>query len=108
MLAGHEVEAAAEEAMRPSARESSRILAPTENLGVKRRHAFGGKRSAVDELVRKTQTLEKSEAARRADEELLGRLQLQCKELRAQRAAAKVQLAEVEDHNRRAADCMLE
>ncbi|OAE23876.1 hypothetical protein AXG93_3001s1050 [Marchantia polymorpha subsp. ruderalis] len=61
-------------------------------------------RNLTEELVRKTRALEESEAARRADEELLGRLQSQCEELRAQRAAAKVQLAEEEDHNRRAAD----
>ncbi|OAE24401.1 hypothetical protein AXG93_4530s1030 [Marchantia polymorpha subsp. ruderalis] len=61
-------------------------------------------RNLADELVRKTQALEQSEAARRTDEELLGRLQAQCEELRAQWAAAEVQLAEVEDRNRRAAD----
>lgn len=61
-------------------------------------------RNHADELVRKTQASEQSEAARKADEELLGRLQVQCEELRAQRAAAEVQLAEVEDRNRRAAD----
>ncbi|OAE25581.1 hypothetical protein AXG93_2982s1010 [Marchantia polymorpha subsp. ruderalis] len=48
--------------------------------------------------------LEQSEAARRVDEELLERLQSQCEELKAQRAAAELQLAEVEGHNRRAAD----
>ncbi|OAE21012.1 hypothetical protein AXG93_2024s1250 [Marchantia polymorpha subsp. ruderalis] len=47
---------------------------------------------------------ELSEAARKADEELLGRLQSQCDELRAQRAEAELQLAEVEGHNRRATD----
>ncbi|OAE26936.1 hypothetical protein AXG93_4413s1200 [Marchantia polymorpha subsp. ruderalis] len=50
-------------------------------------------RTLADELVRKTQALEQSEAARRADEELLGRLQSQCDELRTQRAAAELQLA---------------
>ncbi|OAE18858.1 hypothetical protein AXG93_4606s1000 [Marchantia polymorpha subsp. ruderalis] len=58
----------------------------------------------ADELVRKTQAVEQSEAARSADEELLGRMQSQCEELRVQPAAAKVQLAEVEGHNRRTAD----
>lgn len=61
-------------------------------------------RNLADELVRKTQALEQSEAARRADEELLRRLQSQFDELRAQRAAAEEQLAEMEDHNRRTTD----
>lgn len=61
-------------------------------------------RNLADELVRKTQALEQMEAARRADEELLERLQAQCEELRARRAAAEVQFAEVEDRNWRAAD----
>ncbi|OAE24747.1 hypothetical protein AXG93_1681s1000 [Marchantia polymorpha subsp. ruderalis] len=58
-------------------------------------------RNLTEELVRKTRALEESEVARRADEELLGRLQSECEEFRAQRAAAEVQLAELEDHNRR-------
>ncbi|OAE23072.1 hypothetical protein AXG93_1544s1060 [Marchantia polymorpha subsp. ruderalis] len=61
-------------------------------------------RNLEDELVRKTQALEQSEAAKRADEELLRRLQSQFDELRAQRAAAEEQLAEMEDHNRRTTD----
>ncbi|OAE32104.1 hypothetical protein AXG93_4202s1060 [Marchantia polymorpha subsp. ruderalis] len=61
-------------------------------------------RTLADELVRKTQALEQSEAARRADKELLGRLQSQCDELRTQRAAAELRLVEVEGHNRRATD----
>ncbi|OAE29702.1 hypothetical protein AXG93_509s1550 [Marchantia polymorpha subsp. ruderalis] len=39
-------------------------------------------RNLADELVRKTQALEQSEAVRRADKELLCRLQSQCDELR--------------------------
>lgn len=35
-------------------------------------------RNLIEELVRKTRALEESEAARRADEELLERLQSQC------------------------------
>ncbi|OAE23644.1 hypothetical protein AXG93_4720s1090 [Marchantia polymorpha subsp. ruderalis] len=61
-------------------------------------------RILTEEVVRHTHALEQSEAARRADEELLGRLQSQCVELRTQRAAAELQLAEVEGHNRRATD----
>ncbi|OAE26554.1 hypothetical protein AXG93_3817s1170 [Marchantia polymorpha subsp. ruderalis] len=61
-------------------------------------------RILAKKLVRQTRTLEKSETARKADKELLGRLQSQCDELRAQRAKAELQLAEVEDHNRRAID----
>ncbi|OAE30917.1 hypothetical protein AXG93_1640s1000 [Marchantia polymorpha subsp. ruderalis] len=166
MLAGRGVEAAPEEATRPSGRESPRILAAKEILeseeetpseeeedqkyrNLEERYNFlqdqwaltrklqmaalklqdemvervrrelnelrakfhmdlSDKRvqirNLIEELVRKTRALEESEATRRADEELLGRLQSQCEELRAQRAAAEVQLAEEEDHNRRAAD----
>ncbi|OAE18949.1 hypothetical protein AXG93_1976s1560 [Marchantia polymorpha subsp. ruderalis] len=157
MLAGHGVEAAAEEAVRPSARESPRIWSAREIMESKddtplekeevqsvrgtptgvlceqvvpllryldrKATKYGDPRQGgsyveltdsnveqiqirnlADELVRKTQALEQSEAARRVDEELLGRLQSQCKEMRAQRAAAELLLAEVEGHNRRAAD----
>ncbi|OAE30401.1 hypothetical protein AXG93_3612s1240 [Marchantia polymorpha subsp. ruderalis] len=146
MLTGYGVEAAAEEAARPSARESPRCSAATEILEleeethseeeevesvqgtptgvlceqvdqwaltrklqkaalklrdemVKRaRHELDELRAKIQtdisvkhvqirnltkELVRKTQALEESEAARRADEELLGGLQSQCEELRA-------------------------
>lgn len=48
--------------------------------------------------------LEQSEIARKADEELLRRLQSQCDELRAQRAEAKLQLVEFEGHNRHVTD----
>ncbi|OAE21416.1 hypothetical protein AXG93_3954s1060 [Marchantia polymorpha subsp. ruderalis] len=51
-------------------------------------------RNLTEELVWKTRALEESEYTMRADEELLGRLQSQCKELRAQRAAVEVRLAE--------------
>ncbi|OAE35456.1 hypothetical protein AXG93_2587s1720 [Marchantia polymorpha subsp. ruderalis] len=61
-------------------------------------------RILAEELVRHTRTMEKSETARKADEELLGRLQSQCDESRAQRAEAELQLAEVEGHIRRATD----
>ncbi|OAE33752.1 hypothetical protein AXG93_1264s1000 [Marchantia polymorpha subsp. ruderalis] len=43
------------------------------------------------ELVRQTRLLEQSELARKADEELLRRLQSQCDELRAQRAESELQ-----------------
>ncbi|OAE25892.1 hypothetical protein AXG93_2145s1920 [Marchantia polymorpha subsp. ruderalis] len=56
------------------------------------------------ELVRQTWALEKSETARKADEELLDQLQSRCDELRAQHAEAELQLAEVEGHNRHATD----
>ncbi|OAE25057.1 hypothetical protein AXG93_4094s1080 [Marchantia polymorpha subsp. ruderalis] len=45
----------------------------------------------VEELVRQTWLLEQSEIARKADKELLRRLQSQCNELRAQRVEAKLQ-----------------
>ncbi|OAE26643.1 hypothetical protein AXG93_793s1030 [Marchantia polymorpha subsp. ruderalis] len=48
-------------------------------------------RILAGELVQQTRALEQSEAARRADEELLGRLQSQCNKLRTQRAAAELQ-----------------
>lgn len=54
--------------------------------------------------MRQTRALEKSETAWKADEELLGRLQSQCDELRGQHAEAKLQLAEVECHNWRVTD----
>ncbi|OAE28490.1 hypothetical protein AXG93_115s1810 [Marchantia polymorpha subsp. ruderalis] len=47
-------------------------------------------RILAEELVRQTQALEQSEAARRPDEELLGRLKSQCDELKTQRAEAEL------------------
>ncbi|OAE24416.1 hypothetical protein AXG93_4530s1180 [Marchantia polymorpha subsp. ruderalis] len=61
-------------------------------------------RILAEELVRQMRALEKSETARKADEELLCRLQSQCDELRAPRAEAELQLEEVEGHNRRVTD----
>ncbi|OAE26915.1 hypothetical protein AXG93_694s1010 [Marchantia polymorpha subsp. ruderalis] len=57
-------------------------------------------RSSCDKRVR----LEKSEDARKVDEELLRRLQSQCDELRAQRAEAELQFVEVDGDSRRATD----
>ncbi|OAE34018.1 hypothetical protein AXG93_4142s1030 [Marchantia polymorpha subsp. ruderalis] len=56
------------------------------------------------ELVRQTRLLEQCQSARQADEELIRHLQSQCGELRAQRAEAKLQLAEIEGNCRRATD----
>ncbi|OAE33237.1 hypothetical protein AXG93_2069s1000 [Marchantia polymorpha subsp. ruderalis] len=56
----------------------------------------------VEELVRQTQLLDQCQIARKADKELLRRLQSQCDELRAQRAEAELQLVEFEGENRRA------
>ncbi|OAE29484.1 hypothetical protein AXG93_1433s1020 [Marchantia polymorpha subsp. ruderalis] len=58
----------------------------------------------VEELVRQTRLLEQCQIARKADEELLRRLQSQCDELRAQRADAELQLLEFEGDNQRATD----
>ncbi|OAE18402.1 hypothetical protein AXG93_1563s1000 [Marchantia polymorpha subsp. ruderalis] len=56
------------------------------------------------ELVRQTRLLEQCQIARKADEDLLRRLQLQCDELSAQHAEAELQLVEFEGNNRRATD----
>ncbi|OAE25186.1 hypothetical protein AXG93_4207s1030 [Marchantia polymorpha subsp. ruderalis] len=61
-------------------------------------------KSVREEVVRQTRLLEQSELARKANEELLRRLQSQCDKLRAQRAEAELQLVKFEGHNRRATD----
>ncbi|OAE23388.1 hypothetical protein AXG93_1660s1470 [Marchantia polymorpha subsp. ruderalis] len=64
--------------------------------------------SLAEELVRQTRLVEQSDIARKADEELLRRLQSQCDKLRAHRAEAELQLVEFEGDNRRATDCTRE
>ncbi|OAE31461.1 hypothetical protein AXG93_725s1510 [Marchantia polymorpha subsp. ruderalis] len=58
----------------------------------------------AEELVRQTRLLEQCQIARRAEEELLRRLQSQCDELRAQRAEAELQFVDLEGDKRRASD----
>ncbi|OAE31726.1 hypothetical protein AXG93_3384s2020 [Marchantia polymorpha subsp. ruderalis] len=58
----------------------------------------------AEKLVRQTRLLEQCQITRKADEELLRRLQSLCDELRAQRVDAELQLVEFEGDNRRATD----
>ncbi|OAE20376.1 hypothetical protein AXG93_3932s1000 [Marchantia polymorpha subsp. ruderalis] len=97
VLVGHGVEAAGEEAARPA--RQNRLDSPRQNrrgflrrqrslrpkttcLRRRRKWSRCENRILAKELVHQTQALEKSEAARKADEELLGRMQAQCDELR--------------------------
>ncbi|OAE30616.1 hypothetical protein AXG93_1037s1020 [Marchantia polymorpha subsp. ruderalis] len=57
-------------------------------------------RILTEELARQTRALEEGQSTRKADEELLRNLQSECAELRAQRADAEMQLAEVEGSSR--------
>ncbi|OAE27805.1 hypothetical protein AXG93_1001s1000 [Marchantia polymorpha subsp. ruderalis] len=58
----------------------------------------------AEDLVRQTRLLEHSQIARKADKELLRRLQSQCDELRVHRAEAELQLVLFEVNNRRVTD----
>ncbi|OAE25394.1 hypothetical protein AXG93_4620s2090 [Marchantia polymorpha subsp. ruderalis] len=114
MLAGHGVEAVAKEAMRPCARESPRILAATEILESEddtppveeevqsmRGTPTGVLCEHVDQcaLARKLQ-----KAALKLRDEMVANARCEIDELRVKRAAAELQLAEIEGHNRRPAD----